>query len=143
MVDPSILDTNAKIIEKDFLDKIGEGPEYMCEKPTYWNYKKSVSRLNIERYDAVVFEKSFDSDGNEPWICHSCDRFLKKKKMPPKAHANYLELNPKYKQLEDLLCLIELTLISQIIPVYDHSRQTKRFPTWIERPVCTCTCCHD
>ena len=31
MVDPSILNTNAyKIIEKDFLEEIDEGPEYMC-----------------------------------------------------------------------------------------------------------------
>ena len=31
-VDPSILDTNAyKIIEKDFLVEINEGPEYKCE----------------------------------------------------------------------------------------------------------------
>ena len=35
--------------------------------------------------------------------------------MPPKAHADNLVLNPKYKELEDL-CPIELTLISQIIP---------------------------
>ena len=31
-VNPSILDTNAyKIIEKDFLREINEGPEYKCE----------------------------------------------------------------------------------------------------------------
>ena len=32
MVDPSILNTNAyKIIERDFLGEIDEGPKYMCE----------------------------------------------------------------------------------------------------------------
>merc|ERR1719494_1391510 len=44
MVDPSILDTNAyKIIEKDFLEEINEGPEYKCEICICLNYKKSVS----------------------------------------------------------------------------------------------------
>ena len=120
-VDPSILDTNAyKIIEKDFLEEINEGPEYKCEICICWNYKKSVSVLNSEKYDAVVFEKSYIiesdiSDDKQLWICHSCDKFLKKKKIPPKAQTNNLELNPKYQELEDL-CPIELTLISQIIP---------------------------
>ena len=41
MVDPSILNTNAhKIIEKYFLGEIDEGPEYMCEICSCWNYKK-------------------------------------------------------------------------------------------------------
>ena len=122
MVDPIILDTKAyKIIENDFLEEINEGPEYICEICICWNYKKSVLRLNIGRYDTVVFENSYKknksdtSDRRELWICHSCDKFLKNKKMSPKAQANNLELNPKYKELEDL-CPIELTLISQIIP---------------------------
>ena len=120
-VDPSILDTNAyKIIEKDFLEEINEGPEYKCEICICWNYKKSVSILSSEKYDAAVFEKSYIiksdiSDDKQLWICHSCDKFLKKKKIPPKAQTNNLELNPKYQELEDL-CPIELTLISQIIP---------------------------
>ena len=58
--DWSILDTNAyKIIEKDFLVEINEGPEYKCEICICWNYKKSVSILNSEKYDAVAFEKSY------------------------------------------------------------------------------------
>ena len=121
MVDPSILDTHAyKIIEKDFLDEISEGPEYKCEICICWNYKKSVLRLNFGKYDKEIFEKSYKgklnaSDENDLWICNSCDKSLKNKKMPPKAYANNLELNPKYKELEDL-CPIELMLISQIIP---------------------------
>ena len=76
--------------------------------------------MKIGRYDAVVFEHCYKSklhtpDGREVRICHNCNKFSKKKKMPPKAQANNLELNPKYKELEDL-CIIELTLISQIIP---------------------------
>ena len=88
--------------------------------------QKSVSVLNSEKYDAVVFEKSYViesgiSDDKQLWICHSCDKFLKKKKIPPKAQTNSLELNPKYQELEDL-CPIELTLISQIIPFMTNYR---------------------
>ena len=59
MVDPIILNTEAyKIIEKDFLEEMNEGPEYMCAICICWNYKKSVLRFNIGRYETVVFEKS-------------------------------------------------------------------------------------
>ena len=41
-VDPSILDANAyAIIEKDFLEEINEGLEYMWDI-ICWNYKKST-----------------------------------------------------------------------------------------------------
>ena len=92
MVGSSILNTSAyKIIKKDFLGVIDDRPEYMCEICISWNYKKSVSSLKIGRYDIVVFENCYKSKSDTPderelWICHSCGKFLKKKKMPPKAN---------------------------------------------------------
>ena len=121
MVDPSILHSDAyKIIEKDFLEEVNEGPEYKCEICICWNYKKSSLRLNSSRYDSETFKKCYkeepgSDEKRDIWICNSCDKFLKKKKIPPKAQRNNLQLNPTYKELEDL-CPIELTLISQIIP---------------------------
>ena len=53
--------------------------------------------------------------GKYEWICKSCHNYLTKRKMPPQAQANNLELCPKLKELQDL-CPIELMLISQIIP---------------------------
>ena len=106
--------------ENDFHDEINEGPEYKCEICIGWNYKKSVLIQKIEKYDVAVFQKSYIikkdiSNDKQLWLCHSCDKFLEKKRIPPKAQTNNLELNSKYKELEDL-CPIELTLISQIIP---------------------------
>ena len=62
--------------------------------------KKSVSI----QYDAVVFEKSYIvrsdiSDDKQLWICQSCDKFLKKKKIPPKAQTNNLKNLKIYIQL--------------------------------------------
>ena len=56
MFDPIISDTKAyKIIEKDFSEDINEGPQYMCENCICRNYKRSVLRLNIGRYNTDVF----------------------------------------------------------------------------------------
>ena len=49
------------------------------------------------------------------WICHPCDKSLKKKKIPSKANANNLNLNPKYDELE-VLNDLELMLCCQCIP---------------------------
>ena len=50
--------------------------------------KSVLIRLKSGRYDIVILEKSYkskseNSGGRELLICHSSDKFLKRKKMPP------------------------------------------------------------
>ena len=114
MVDPAILGTAAyKIIEKDFRNAIMEGPTYVCDICIKTEQRKTVIKLNANKYEKEMFEKCHK--GIYEWICQSCHNFLSKGKMPPQAQANNLELCPKVKELDDL-CPIELMLISQIIP---------------------------
>ena len=47
--------------------------------------------------------------------CKTCDKYLIKVKLPVQAQANNLSLSPRVKEL-DVLCRLELMLISQIIP---------------------------
>ena len=49
------------------------------------------------------------------WICHTCHKSIKKKKMPAKAITNNLQLNPKYEEIE-VLNEMELVLCCQCIP---------------------------
>ena len=89
MVNPAILDTQAyKLIEEDFLKEISVGPEYKCEICISWNYKQSVSRLK-NKYGKEIFQKCYKGDlkmmnEKDLWICHTCDKYLKKDKMPSK-----------------------------------------------------------
>ena len=121
MVDPEILSTQAyKIVEKDFLKDINVGPEYKCEICCTWNYRTNVLKFNTNKYDQEILEKCYKilSETNSEldlWICHTCDKNLKKKKMPPKAIANNLGLNPKYEEFE-VLNDMELMLCCQCIP---------------------------
>ena len=65
MVDPSILNTNAyKIIEKDLLDDINEGHEYIF-KICIWTIKNRYQDCKL--VDMIqLFEKSYESkSGND------------------------------------------------------------------------------
>ena len=141
MVDPSILDTKAfQIIEEEWLRKINEGPEFCCDICLKWCYRCDVVKLSIVKYDQEILEKCYRENhgfirrnlardpewfsrcynGKQEWICKSCDKYMLLKKMPPRAQANNLELDPVLDEFVDQegneLYPIELTLISQIIP---------------------------
>ena len=141
MVNPSILDTKAyRIIKDDWLSKINIGPEYCCDICLVWCYRENVLKLNTTKYDLSILDKCYKANhgyirkslsrdpewfercynGKQEWICKSCDEHMRKNKMPPKAQANSLELDPIIDEFLDKdgneLYPVELTLISQIIP---------------------------
>ena len=119
MVQPSIIDTTAyKIVENEFLKLISVGPEFKCEICLTWNYRTSVMKFKTNIYDQTVLNKCYvncNMCSLGLWICNTCDRHLKKDKVPPKANANNLQVNPKYDEFE-ILNTMELMLCSQVIP---------------------------
>lgn len=141
MVDPSILDTEAyRIIEDDWLNKINVGSEYCCDICLVWCYRENVLKLKTSKYETSILDKCYKPNhgyirkslsrdpewfersynGKQEWICKSCDDHMRKNKLPPKAQANNLELDPIIDEFLDKdgneLYPVELTLISQIIP---------------------------
>ena len=69
-------------------------------------------------YDPEKFQGC--CNGKQRWKCSTCDRYLKKNKMPPRSQANSLKLDPILDVFLDQdgkeLYPTELMLISQIIP---------------------------
>ena len=122
MTDPSITLTKAfKIIEQDFENTIKEGPINKCHICIKWEYKGNGKRFLHKEYESLpMFEKcdisSSDCNPDENyWICHSCDKAIKKEQLPVQAQANNLKLSLKLPELDEL-CPIEMMLVSQIIP---------------------------
>ena len=114
MVDPCILQTGAfKLIYNEYKDAINEGPTYICDICWKFEFRKNIIKLDSLRYQSSIFNEC--STGKSNWICNSCHKTLLKRKMPVQAQANDLKLCPKIKEL-DILCRLELRLISQIIP---------------------------
>ena len=123
MVDPSIIDTPAfKLIEEEYKEEIKKGPDYICDICWKTEYRINVIVLDPSKYDKKLFDKCHT--GKSMWICKSCDKAMKKKKMPMQAQANGLELCPKYDELENL-CPLELMLVSQIMPFMFIIAKTK------------------
>ncbi|XP_066926640.1 uncharacterized protein [Clytia hemisphaerica] len=122
MVDPSITLTKAfEIVQQDFECAIKEGPTNKCHICIKWEYKGNGKRFLHKEYENLtMFELcdvcNTDCDSEEIyWICHSCDKAIKKEQLPVQAQANNLQLSPKLPELEEL-CPIEMMLVSQIIP---------------------------
>ena len=89
--------------------------------------KKGVKKLNklvlLQQCDSSfrpIMEKCLsytpkNAQENGEFICHTCNRNLKKNKMPSLALANMLELKPIPKSLLNL-CDLELHLLALILP---------------------------
>ena len=119
MTDPNILVTDAYLhMVSKFEESIEKGPTCVCKVCWKFEYKTNVKIMNPEKYDHDIFSKcKTDINCNEDtvYICNSCDRSLKKGKMPSQAQNNGLKLNNVFKEIDDL-CPLELSLVSQIIP---------------------------
>ena len=114
VVDPVVLNTEAyKIIQKNFINAITEGPTFICDICIEFHFKNNVMVLNPSKYDEHLLKKC--SQGKSKLICKTCDRHMSRKKMPAKVQANNLKPCPKVKELDDL-CSLELTLVLQVIP---------------------------
>ena len=112
MVDPSILKTQAfKLIQEGFFQKLRKVHIMFVIVATNVNTNKE--RLDTFRYATKVFDKCHT--GKSEWICKSCDKVMRKNKMPAQAYSNDLEPCHKIQKLDNLYAL-EITLISQMIP---------------------------
>ena len=107
-----------------FHSKVKFGPDYVCTCCHRMMYRKSVIPCNKAKYTKVsadVIQKVFSSnlscisfDGKQ-WVCHTCDRTLKRGTMPLQAKANGLQLCPVPPELSGLNAL-ELRLICLRVP---------------------------
>ena len=107
MVDPSILSTKA-------FDIIKQGTTYICDICIKWEHKGNGKHFNCTEYEKLQTFKECDTKKSD-WICHICDKAIKKNKIHVQAQANNLELSPKIPELDNL-CPIEIMLVSQIVP---------------------------
>ena len=105
-----------------FLSKIRVGPEYVCTVCHRMMYSSNVVPFNRHKYtkgspemlDSVFSVMYVCPDGSQ-WICHSCDRTLKRGTLPVQAKANGFQLDPIPPELDGLNEL-EIRLISLRIP---------------------------
>ena len=105
-------------MKNEFMIAIQECPTYVCNVCWKFEYRTNVILMNPDKYQPDIFSKcktDLNCEDEQAFICKSCDRSLLKRKMPPQAQNNGLNLNTNFKEIEDL-CPLELPLISQIIP---------------------------
>ena len=120
MTEPCILTTPTfRLIEEDFEGAIQEGPTYICDK---FEFRRNVIKLKESKYETDIYNKS--TTGKSDCICKSCHNSMMKNKTPMQIQLNNMELCPKFSEL-GRLCLIELMLISQIIPFMFTVAKTK------------------
>ena len=109
----------------------------MCYKENHGYIRKNLS------HDPERFERCYNH--KQEWICTGCDQHMKKNKMPPRAQANSLELDPILDEFIDKdgneLYPVELTLISQIIPfMFITAKHTSGIHYGLKRAMCSCSC---
>ena len=86
--------TVEQLINK-FHDIVATCPVYVCSSCNQLLYKqavqkaKSLCKLNGEKFRSVLLGKT-SVDGIE-WVCYTCNRYLRRGKMPPYAIANNLK----------------------------------------------------
>ena len=105
-----------------FLSKIRVGPEYVCTVCHRMMYYSNVVPFKRDKYTKgspemlhSVFSVMYVCPDGSQWICHSCDRTLKRGTLPVQAKANGFHLDPIPPELDGLNEL-EIRLISLRIP---------------------------
>ena len=80
---------------KKLHDIVATCPVYVCSSFDQLLYKQAVQnanrlcKLNGEKVRSVLLGKT-SVDGIE-WVCHTCNRYLRRGKLPPCAKANNLK----------------------------------------------------
>ena len=104
-----------------FLSKIRVGPEYVCTVCHRMMYSSNVMPFNKHKYTKggpemldTVFSVMYVCPDGSQWICHLCDRTLKRGTLPVQAKANGFQLDPIPPELDGLneleICLISLRI---------------------------------
>lgn len=99
-----------------FLQKVSEGPIYVCSCCHQTWFQKSVVKLNNISLTQSVAEclTGYKSINNEEWICNTCLSTLKKGKVPKLSVRNGMQWPEKPSELN--LHPLEERLISLRIP---------------------------
>ena len=111
------------------------GPEYACTVCQRLLYKQSVKSVNkqlLSKFPSDLIEQCI-SNGVSNYICTTCERHLKTKKLPPMSKANKMELFPIPYELSDFTEL-ESRLIAQ------NSESSRRKAKGNLRICCKCAC---
>ena len=105
-----------------FLSKISIGPEYVCTVCHCLMYYSNVVPFKREKYNKgspemldSVFSVMYVCPNGSQWMCHSCDRTLKRGTLPVQAKANGFQLDLIPPELDGLNEL-EIRIISLRIP---------------------------
>ena len=110
-------------ITRLFEEKIKFGPDFVCICCHRMMYKQNVRpyhtdkfpKLPKEQHVAILEAFMYTSTDGRTWLCVTCDRALKKGKMPRQAKANGLSLIDIPPELEQLNQM-EIRLLSRRIP---------------------------
>ena len=122
--------TISKLIEK-FHSDVAVGPLYICSCCDQLWYKHSVSqagRFRQQYPNMVIHLQHIFSVDNTEWLCHSCNRHLKKGKVPPCAISNGQKFHdkPEFWDLNELECrLVAPRLAFQKIMQAPRGKQFK------------------
>lgn len=100
--------TIADLVTK-FHSLVSEGPLYICTCCNQLWYKHSVyqaARTRLTNPDITKHLQNTISVDNIEWLCQSCNRYLKKNKVPPCAVANGIKFpeKPNFFDLNELEC---------------------------------------
>ena len=110
-------------ITRLFQEKVKLGPDFTCTVCHRMMYRQHVilfhkdkyTKLTTAHYHIMLEPFIYTSTDDRIWICVTCDRALKRGKMPRQAKANNLELDTVPPQLAGLND-VEVRLLSQRIP---------------------------
>ncbi|XP_053378668.1 uncharacterized protein LOC128548229 [Mercenaria mercenaria] len=106
---------------RHFLNDIYQFPEFVCTCCSRMMYKKSVVSVHSASFKEADLQflnnclsHALSMDSTE-WLCKTCLRYIKLKKLPPQTDENNLKIPPAPEELQDLTSLEE-RLIAQHYP---------------------------
>ena len=81
---------NFEDLVKEFHSKVDEGPIHVCEICQMLCYKKSVSKISRPKLpqSPIVEECLSEKNTDNGYICKTCARYLKNKRVPPCSTLN-------------------------------------------------------
>ena len=102
-------DQNMHNLIKKFHAAVSKGPMYICSCCDQLWYKHSVitaQKVRLSNPRAGKYLLSKTSVDNTEWICQSCNKYMKKDKIPPCAAKNGMsfQVKPDFFDLNELEC---------------------------------------
>eukprot|EP00111_Clytia_hemisphaerica_P014081 TCONS_00041443-protein len=103
---------------KTFKTDIRKGPFFICVICNRLMYRVSVILFNENKYhdvDEDVFSYRVLSFDNKEYICKTCDKKLLKKKVPPQAVANALQITNLPERFSDIRKLEKIIIAKRLL----------------------------